>query len=46
MSHPFTILAVAVLVLLLLDLASLRWGADSRRTGNGAAGSGGPDQDW
>jgi len=32
MSHPLTILAVAVLILVLLDLAALRWGADSRRT--------------
>lgn len=30
MSHPLAILAVAVLVLVLLDLATLRWGADSR----------------
>jgi len=30
MSHPLTILAVVVLVLLALDIAALRWGVDSR----------------
>ena len=30
MSHPLTILAIAVLVLLALDFAALRWGVDSR----------------
>lgn len=43
MSHPLTILAVAVLVLVLLDLASLRWGASSRRVtrSSGPSGSNG-----
>ena len=30
MSHPLTILAVALVVLLALDIAALRWGVDSR----------------
>jgi hypothetical protein len=30
MSHPLTILVIAVLVLLVLDCAALRWGVDSR----------------
>ena len=41
MSHPLTILAVAVLVLVLLDLASLRWGVDSRRAAKPTDSSGG-----
>jgi hypothetical protein len=30
MSHPLTILAVTLVVLLALDIAALRWGVDSR----------------
>ena len=30
MSHPLTILVIAILVLLVLDFAALRWGVDSR----------------
>lgn len=48
MSHPLVILAIAVIVLIVLDLATLRWGADSRRVPGQTrvSGSGDADRDW